>query len=490
VLSQHLLAAMLITLSGGIFVLAWIDSKKDLLIRNISIIVVGLQSWMSLEMMLNFDPAIAGMQFAERIRWLPLFTQEYFFGIDGINLPFVCITNLLVVCILIITWHQTERKKSFNILLLLADIGFVGLFASNNLLLWYSFYAISIFTVYLLVGLWCPNDSSGNRIALAGVISLALVLLGLLLLVFESRIPSLDISELGNGAKLPLSSQIVITSILSLGFFILIPIFPFHSWLIDLIDRLPLSLLVLVFGVFTKMGAFGIFRILLPILPNTMPIFSYIYTVWGICGFLYFMLCGLGSTNPKLSLGFMMTGLASTFLIGMGVFIGYSERVHTGLNGLIGSYLQLVSQALLAPALFIAISGQKVGTPVSDSGRSHYVTPALISYSFLALIGIPGTLSFVTIIYLILGILHNTLTITIACFYVLGLILSMVIVLRFFKIFIFTKENRLELSFTERISLSILSLTLLLPGLFPGHLIGIFQHKLQDILAIITATVK
>jgi NADH-quinone oxidoreductase subunit M len=60
-----------------------------------------------------------------------------------------------------------------------------------------------------------------------------------------------------------------------LGFLIKLPAIPFHTWLPDAHVEAPTAVSVVLAGLLLKVGAYGLFRLVLPIFPDLMVQYSY-----------------------------------------------------------------------------------------------------------------------------------------------------------------------------------------------------------------------
>ncbi|MFS8907612.1 NAD(P)H-quinone oxidoreductase subunit D4, partial [Synechococcus sp. OH2] len=108
---------------------------------------------LSLGLLLLLDPQEQGIQMAERVAWIPQLGLVYELGVDGISLPLVVMTGLLV---LIALWAsgQVERPRLYYSLVLLLAAAIAGAFLAQNLLLFFLFYEVELIPLYLLIAIW------------------------------------------------------------------------------------------------------------------------------------------------------------------------------------------------------------------------------------------------------------------------------------------------------------------------------------------------
>ena len=77
-----------------------------------------------------FEPGVAGFQFVERAAWYEPWAVYWHLGLDGISLPLVMLTVLLVPISLAASTAITHRVKEFVIYTLLLEAGLIGVFLS------------------------------------------------------------------------------------------------------------------------------------------------------------------------------------------------------------------------------------------------------------------------------------------------------------------------------------------------------------------------
>ena len=109
----------------GVVFLLLIRGDDDVVIRNsrnVALWVSGFTFVMSLFVLFNFDPAVAGYQFEDRGIWLALDGIGYHMGVDGISMPFVVLTTLLTPLAILASWKSvTLRVREYMIAFMLLE---------------------------------------------------------------------------------------------------------------------------------------------------------------------------------------------------------------------------------------------------------------------------------------------------------------------------------------------------------------------------------
>ena len=99
ILMDHLISWMVAVPFLGIVILAFVRDEEW--IRRIAFGSTIVEFFLSLILWRNFDFTQQGMQFVERVEWMPTFNIQYAVGVDGISILLVILTALLCpLCIL------------------------------------------------------------------------------------------------------------------------------------------------------------------------------------------------------------------------------------------------------------------------------------------------------------------------------------------------------------------------------------------------------
>jgi NADH-quinone oxidoreductase subunit M len=189
-----------------------------------------------------------------------------------------------------------------------------------------------------------------------------------------------------------LATPALIWWLMFLGFAAKLPVFPFHTWLPDAHVQAPSSISVLLAGVLLKMGAYGLIRFTVELMPITTMRFA----------------------------GWMVAfGLATTFFAGfLAIYerhikkmVAYSSISHMGLvviavatmtyDGLSAALYEMIGHALVISPLFL-IAGwlhHKTHTWYMDEmggimKKAPYAS-AIFILAGMAALGLPGTMGFV-----------------------------------------------------------------------------------------------
>jgi NADH-quinone oxidoreductase subunit M len=413
-----------------LFVAALVRSLKDTRrVFFIGLAGAGLELALAALVVARFERHTASLQFVERV---PLFGGlSYHLGVDGISVLFLPLTALLA---LLVTLHAQESGKerpgAYLAAISTLQATLVGAFVSANLALFWLFSALELVPGTVLVRSWGTGPNrvvAARRYAALNLMGVALVLAGALVLGRAAGASSFSLDALLD-ASVPARAQHLAFWLFVLGFAIRIPLFPFHGWLPPVIQEGPV-VGVSVFLVGAKLGAYGILRFVVPILPDALHRFGSILAVMGVVGMLYGALLALVQTNLRRLVAFACLAHTGSVLIGISSL---------NVEGLTGALLVTLNVGLSAAGLYFVagfLHSRLGSTEVERAGHLTHFAPFLaLTFLLVGLstIGMPGTSGFEAEHLVVVGALgarHGVMAVAVGA----GSLLGAAYLLRFFQ---------------------------------------------------------
>lgn len=342
----------------------------------------------SLLMMFMRDDGLTSFDIA----WIEKFGIHFSIATDGISVGLGLLTTFLVPLI-ILGLRENDLNPGLLALILLMESGLLGVFSARDGFLFYVFWELALIPAYLICLLWGGEKKflitfrffiftlGGSLLMLAGLIYLYLQTPGVHSFGFQA------LMEAGKTAK----HQDLLFWCFFLAFAIKMPVFPFHSWQPDTYTDAPYSGTMMLSGLMMKMGAYGLIRILLPMVPggfeNNGTIAIWLATV----GMVYGALLAWNQKDFKRLIAY--SSMSHGGLIAAGF-------LSANIRSLDGGMVQMISHGLVTVGLFYSCQWieERTGTrKISDLGGLRHTAPIFAGFLLLVLlasIGLPMTSGF------------------------------------------------------------------------------------------------
>nr|QBZ77274.1 NADH dehydrogenase subunit 4 [Achlys triphylla] len=349
------------------------------------------------------DPLI---QLEQDYKWINIFDFHWRLGIDGLSIGPILLTGFITTLATLAAWPVTRDSRLFHFLMLAMYSGQIGSFASRDLLLFFIMWELELIPVYLLLSMWGGKKRlySATKFILytaGGSIFLLMGVPGMGL--YGSNEPTLNLETSANQ-----SYPVALEILLYFGFFIAyavkLPIIPLHTWLPDTHGEAHYSTCMLLAGILLKMGAYGLVRINMELLPHAHSIFSPWLMIVGTIQIIYAALTSPGQRNLKKRIAY-----SSVSHMGF-IILGISSITDTGLNG---SFLQMISHGFIGAALFFlaGTSYDRIRLVYLDEmGGIAIPMPkifTLFSSFSMASLALPGMSGFVAELVVFFGIITS-----------------------------------------------------------------------------------
>lgn len=372
--------------------------------------------------------------------WLLEYKKDWFYlGLD--NLSFVLLLTSEIMAGLALVISHDKPKEQFFLLTTLS--GLIGLLLSVDLLAFFVFWELMLVPVYFWVLAY--GKERKTFAALQFIVftqTSGLILLASIIALFNYT-GTLDLNQLSQ-VQLPRGAEFWIASGFTLAFLIKLPAFPFHVWMPSLFRDAPIPAILA--GLLIKTGAYGIFRFVLPLFPqSTLTLAPFMIFLGGI-GVIYGAVLAYSQKNPRKVLAYSTLSHASLMLMGL-----FSNNI----LALTGVIVLILTQALSTAGLFIALE--------AHFGLSLFFT--------MAALGLPGLGNFVGELLLLFGLFQHHPWATIAGAF--SLVLGAAYMLRLMIQLYYGAPKTNNLQSSPVLACGIVALILLWIGLFPAPLLDL-----------------
>lgn len=388
-------------LLGAILMLALPRSTDERTTRYAALAVAAVPLALALYIYFAYRTNLGAPQLTQNLTWIESLGVGYRVGLDGLGFGMFLLSALLTLIAIVASWDVRENLRQYFAILFIAELGMLGVFAAQDLVLFYVFFEITLIPMYLLVGVW--GDENRRRSAIRFFVYTFLgsttMLAGFLALGILSQPTTFSISELDAGG-LSTGAQVAIAAPILFGLLIKVPAVPLHSWLLDVYVSSPTSTNVVLSGILPKLGTYGLIKVALPLLPEGVQPYLPFVAAFGVINIIYGAFVAFMQPDLKALVAYSSIGTLGFILVGI------SSGNAVGLNGAV---MQQVTHGLYSALLFILVGlfAARTGTRrIADLGGLAARAPfaaSMLAIGALAAMGLPGLAVFVSEFMSIMG---------------------------------------------------------------------------------------
>ena len=362
----------------------------------------------------------SGFETMEVVPWLPAIGLEYRLGVDGISAVFLLLTGIVFTMAILVTSQSALGDARYFGLLLLLEGGLLGTFTAQNFLHFFLFWEISLIPAFFIVRLYggVHRAAASTQFFIYTMVGSIAMLLGFLALFLATG--TFDLQELArsrptsgysallaqrlNWAGLEANAVGSIVFLLAfLGVAVKVPIWPLHSWLPITYTQAPTPATMVLTGVMSKMGVYGLIRLILPIFPEQVERWRTPLLALAIITILYGALAAFAQRDIK-----RLFAYSSLSHLGY-CFLGVFAASHAGVPGMEneraaainGVLLQVLSHGIIAaaPFAFVAFLERRTSGTLEyeNFGGLRKVNPqfaGLMGIAVFSSLGLPGLSGF------------------------------------------------------------------------------------------------
>jgi NADH-quinone oxidoreductase subunit M len=513
----------------GAAVLLAMPSQRVRLLRWTAIITTLLPLALAIVLYIDYDPNKSGTAYDEQATWISIPLDkaaiggdaafdlhfDYALSLDGLSLPLVLLTTIVVSMAALASITIRKRWKSYYFWLLLLECGMLGVFVARDLLLFFIFFEITLIPMLFLVGIWglFDRERAAIRFLLYNGLGSAIMLVVFVILVVTAGFtleqtaagathfgysgsydviaanladPQAYANQFSQDGDNPfyLSSAMhtVLFVLLLIAFGIKLPIVPFHTWMLDVHKEAPAPVVMIHSGILLKMGAYGLIRFGFFLFPDQADRCSMLLAILGLINLLYGAVIAFRQKELRLVLAYSSLSHMGIVLLGLSAL---------NVIGLQGAVFQLISHGLISALLFLLLGAfyERTGTTKLDelgglARTMPFMSGALLAAG-LASLGLPGLSGFVGELLSLLGVFDSHKAI--APIAVVGIIATAVYVLRAVMGVSFGQlqprfEGIKDARFMEALPIIVLLALVVLLGIYPSFVTEQLQHSFDLML--------
>ncbi len=445
--------------------------------------------------------------------WIPDANIALRFSVDGISWLFLFLTGLVVLFTVIATLLKGKGDRAYFALILILQSALFGVFTARHFIPWFLCWEMTLIPAYLLIRLWggAGAPKAALRFFIMTLGGSAFMLVGFLAL--QLSVGTMDFDSLGKlAANHALADGLAKTfaftgasghTLLScvalavfLGLAVKLPVVPFHAWLPAAYAEAPTPVTMLLTGLLSKMGVYGLLRIFLPVFPEVLPSLAPLLSWLAVATVLLGAVAALAQTDLKRMLAYSSVNHLGYCALAIAAAAAVQTDRDALAAALSGTVLQAFNHGIIASTLFFGIAILEIRSRgqrgLTDFGGLRAQTPVfcgLFGIAVFASLGLPGLSGFVGEFLIFNGTF--ALTPAAAVVSVAGLLLTAVFLLRMIRL-VFTGPLKpslakwQDLGTAERLVFGVAILLIVIPGVWPQALLRFSNDGILQLLDLIS----
>ena len=382
-----ILSAMLLVPLIGAVLCMFLDAKPA---RMVALLATLANLGLGIVLWVNYDIGGAQWQFTESVDLFAGF--EYALGIDGIALMLIMLSVFLMPICIGASWEAIKtRVGEYMAAFLLMEVLMIGVFAAQDMFLFYIFFEAGLIPMYLIIGVWGGQNRiyAAYKFFLYTLLGSVLMLIAMLWMVNEAGTSSIPVLMEYDFAP---QAQWWLWLAFFASFAVKMPMWPVHTWLPDAHVQAPTAGSVILAGVLLKLGGYGFIRFSLPMFPDASADFAWL--VWGLSmvAVVVTSLIALVQNDMKKLIAYSSVAHMAIVTIGLFAF---------NVQGLEGAMMIMLGHGLVSGALFLCVGVIYDRLHTREIDRYGGLAINMPAYATLFLlftmasIGLPGTSNFI-----------------------------------------------------------------------------------------------
>ncbi|WP_223594851.1 NADH-quinone oxidoreductase subunit M [Neobacillus bataviensis] len=480
----------------GIVVLAFMPKDQEKSIKIVGFLATLPALLLSLAAYAHYLAGKHLSDFSVSVEWIhfrgmnveaPYFAVNYELALSGFQLLLVVLTAVVATLASIAARYVKKEWKGFFILFLLLEVGMLGVFTAENLILFFIFFEVTLIPTFFLIGKWgyFEKEKAAYSFLIYNGLGSAVLLIVIMILFAKTGTTNINIlKDILADPSAPLSGDLKLGLLIALlvAFGVKLPIFPLHSWMLRVHVQAPPPVVMIHSGILLKIGAYGLIRFGMGLFPEQFDTLATLIAVLGVINLLYGAFLAFIQTDFKMVLAY-----SSISHMGI-VLIGLAAMNEAGVQGAI---FQVISHGLISALLFFLVGVLYERTDTSLIGnlggmaKGMPVAAGFLLAGAMASLGLPGMSGFVSEFMAFLGLFKEMPWL--AAIGTIGIIMTAAYLLRAVLGMTFGKSHReftgvVDLKGVEFVPVVVLMLLIVLIGVYPSVLSSPLQATLETIM--------
>jgi NADH-ubiquinone oxidoreductase chain 4 len=334
---------------GIIIILSQISYQlkdNDTLMKSSALFITIIELIICLIVWILFDNSNKYFQFIQEKYTIGHY--DIYLGVDGLSIYFLLLTALIMPISLISNWKSIENKNIyFLIIILLLEGLLLIIFSVLDILMFYIFFESILAPLFILIGIFGSKEKLRASFYFFLYTFLGSLYMLLSIISMLSLMGCTDFNILSKSNFLFLSQVFMFIGIF-IAFAVKTPVIYLNGWLLKAHVESPLSGSIILAAIVLKLSLYGIFRLILPLLPKAFLFYTFIVFLIGVLTIIYASLSTLRTVDIKELIAYSSVSHAAVYLSGV-----FSNT----LQGIQGGIILGLAHGFVSSGLFTSAGG-------------------------------------------------------------------------------------------------------------------------------------
>jgi NADH-quinone oxidoreductase subunit M len=334
----------------------------------------------------RFDFDSPELQYATSKEWFDAIGAGYSVGFYGFAFWLAGLTAVVgAAAVGYAVWAGRDRPRAYYALMLLLIGSVVGVFASQDLLLFYVFFEAMLIPLYILIGVWGGPDRQRATLTFVLYTMAGSLLMLASVVAFGVTQGTFDLQTAGTS-----DNEWVFLGFVA-AFAVKAPLLPLHGWLRGAYTQAPPEVSAVLSGVVSKAVVVGLITIVLTHFPGPTDDFRELLLVLGVATLLYGSLLAFRQADLRGVIAY--SSMAQMGLIVLGI-------VSTDQFGVSGAVLQSIGHGLVSAVMFLLAGMLEVRcgtgelTRLGGMAKGRPALATIVLVSGMIMLAVPGSVTF------------------------------------------------------------------------------------------------
>lgn len=317
---------------------------KQIKLTSLNASIVSL--FISFILFISFDNSSNQFQFVQQYDQISPF--DFYLGLDGLSLFFMLLTTIIIPISLLSNWTSISKNiRPHVITILLLDMLLLVVFLVLDILLYYIFFESILPPLFIVIGLYGSSDRVRASYYLFLYTLFGSLFLLLSIVTMSSIMGTTDYDTLFK-SNYEYFTQFFLFYGIFIAFAVKTPTIFLNTWLLKAHVESPLSGSIILAALVLKLSLYGIFRLIIPLLPKAFLDYTYIVYLIGVITILYASISTLRTIDIKELIAYSSVSHAAVYLLGV-----FSNTI----QGIEGGITLGLAHGFVSSGLFICAGG-------------------------------------------------------------------------------------------------------------------------------------